>query len=90
MDEIKVIERLATVEQENKSFNRRLGNLEKLTESVHTIANEIKNMRGDVNDITQRVNEIEKKPSKRWETVITALITALVGAAIGYVFRGGM
>ena len=90
MDEIKVIERLATVEQENKSFNRRLGNLEKLTESVHTIANEIKNMRGDVHDITQRVNEIEKKPSKRWETVITALITALVGAAIGYVFRGGM
>ena len=90
MDEIKIAERLATVEQDNKAINRRLGNLERLTESVHIIATETKAMREDLNDITERVDDIERKPSKRWETVITALITAIVGAAIGYLFRGGM
>ena len=41
-------------------------------------------MREDVNDITERVDEIEKKPNKRYETVVTAVITALVGGLIGY------
>ena len=31
-----------------------------------------------------RVDEIEKKPNKRYETVVTAIITALVGGLIGY------
>ena len=44
----------------------------------------IEAMREDVNDITERVDEIEKKPNKRYETVITAVITALVGGLIGY------
>ena len=58
--------------------------LDKLTESVHIIATETKAMREDVNDITERVDEIEKKPNKRYETVVTAVITALVGGLIGY------
>ena len=41
-------------------------------------------MREDVSDITSRVDEIEKKPNKRYETVVTAVITALVGGLIGY------
>ena len=53
-------------------------------ESVHIIATETKAMRGDVNDITERVDEIEKRPTKRYETVVTAIITAIVGGLIGY------
>ena len=36
------------------------------------------------NDITERVDEIEKKPNKRYEIVVTAIITAIVGGLIGY------
>ena len=70
-------ERLTAVEQSTKSAHHRIDTLDKLTESVHIIATETKAMREDV-------NEIEKKPNKRYETVVTAVITALVGGLIGY------
>lgn len=77
-------ERLTAVEQSAKSAHHRLDSLDKLTESVHILAVETKAMREDVSDITSRVDEIEKKPNKRYETVVTAIITALVGGLIGY------
>ena len=77
-------ERLTAVEQSTKSAHHRLDSLDKLTESVHILAVETKAMREDVSDITSRVDEIEKKPNKRYETVVTAIITALVGGLIGY------
>ena len=85
--EAELRERIATIEQDCKSIHRRLDNLEQLTASVHTIATEIKAMRENMNDITQRVDEIERKPTKRYETVVTALITAVIGAVIGYFLK---
>lgn len=87
MDELKIVERIATIEQDNKAINRRLGNLEKLTESVHTMAVEMKSMREDANSITERVEEIERRPAKRYETFVAALITAVVGILVGYFIR---
>ena len=77
-------ERLTAVEQSTKSAHHRLDSLDKLTKSVHIIATETKAMREDVNDITERVDEIEKRPNKRYETVVGAILTALVGGLIGY------
>ena len=84
VDDKELWERLTVVEQSTKSAHHRLDSLDKLTESVHIIATETKAMREDVNDITERVYEIEKKPNKRYETVVAAIITALVGGLIGY------
>ena len=83
-NEKEVWERLTAVEQSTKSAHHRIDGIEKLTESVHIIATETKAMREDVNDITSRVDEIEKRPTKRYETVVTAIITAIVGGLIGY------
>ena len=83
-NEKEVWERLTAVEQSTKSAHHRIDGIEKLTESVHIIATETKAMREDVNDITSRVDEIEKRPTKRYETVVTASITAIVGGLIGY------
>ena len=80
-------ERLTAVEQSTKSAHHRIDTLDKLTESVHVIATETKAMREDVSDITSRVDEIEKRPTKRYETVVGAIITVLVGAVIGYVVK---
>ena len=88
--EIEIRERLSAIEQDGKSVHRRLDNLEKLVESVYVIATEVKAMRTDVNDITCRVEEIEKLPKKRYDTVITAIITSLVGVAVGYLLNGGV
>mgnify|MGYP001339133849 FL=1 len=86
-NEKEVWERLTAVEQSTKSAHHRIDTLDKLTESVHIIATETKAMREDVNDITSRVDEIEKRPTKRYETVVGAIITVLVGAVIGYVVK---
>ena len=84
VDDKELWERLTVVEQPTKSAHHRIDTLDKLTESVHIIATETKAMREDVNDITERVDEIEKNPNKRYESVVTAVITALVGGLIGY------
>lgn len=36
----------------------------------------------DLNRLQADVNEIKSKPSKRWDTVIVAIITAIVGFAL--------
>ena len=87
MDEIKIFERIAALEQDEKSVHRRLDNLEKLVESVHVIATEVKAMRGDVNDITERVDDIEKIPQKRWDTTVVGVITAVIGGIVGYFLK---
>lgn len=87
VDDKELWERLTVVEQSTKSAHHRIDTLDKLTESVHVIATETKAMREDVNDITSRVDEIEKRPTKRYETVVGAIITVLVGAVIGYVVK---
>lgn len=81
---IRTVERLATIEQDLKSMHRRMDNVEKLTDCIHDMVTELKAMRADVNDVTGRVEEIEHKPVKRYETVVTAIITSIVGIIIGY------
>lgn len=82
-DDKELWERLTVVEQSTKSAHHRLDSLDRLTESVHILATETKAMREDVS----RVDEIEKRPTKRYETVVGAIITVLVGAVIGYVVK---
>ena len=63
-DDKELWERLTVVEQSTKSAHHRLDSLDRLTESVHILATETKAMREDVSDITSRVDEIEKRPTK--------------------------
>jgi DNA repair exonuclease SbcCD ATPase subunit len=86
-DTIEMHERVSSLEQAQKSTNRRLDNLEKLVESVHVIATEMKAMRQDVNDTIDRVDEIEHRPQKRYDTIITAVITSVIGVIIGYFLK---
>lgn len=88
------LERLARLEQDATSIHRRLDNLESLTESVHTIATEVRLMRTDISDanrdvlnISDRVAEIEKTPAKRYEMVITAVVTAIIGFIMGNITK---
>lgn len=39
--------------------------------------------------ITNKVDELEQKPSKRWETVIASLISAVVAGVVTYLLAGG-
>lgn len=56
-----------------------------LATSVAVMAEQMKTMNRNVNALTEKVDELESKPGKRWESVVAACISALVGAILGFI-----
>lgn len=79
--EKEIFERLTAVEQSLISLQKRQDHSDELIKSIYEMSIEIKNMREDINGITEKVEQIEQKPAKRWEAVIAALIGAVGGSA---------
>ena len=91
-DYTRIAERLAKVEQDNDNLHHRLTETNKrvegtanLAESIHTLANEVVHMREDINRMDKRLTDVEIKPGKRWDLVLTAVITAICSGAVGMV-----
>lgn len=93
--EIKEIwERLTAGEQSIKSAHHRIDSLEKIANSVHEMSistnqtvTEIKALREDFKRADERIDKLEEKPAKRYETVVTTLLTALCSGAVGYLLN---
>ena len=85
MNEVEIAERLAALEQDKKAANHRIENLEKLTESVYSLAQSVKSMQENLKNIMARVAKIEERPVKRWEGVISTIITVLISGAGGFI-----
>ena len=85
---------IARMEEQIKSLDRRMGNLEKLTESVQTLALSVQELatkqtstEHDVENLTAEVAEIRDKPAKRWDAIVAALIAGIIGAGIGHFLK---
>jgi chromosome segregation ATPase len=94
MDEVKILEALARDSERLKSLDTRMTNLEKLTESVNRLAISLERLTAQQTATEQRVEAIagdveaiKEKPAKRWDTVIAAIISALVGAGIAFLIK---
>jgi len=94
--EEKDIKLITEIDQRSRSNTKRLDrmeqrqdNLEKLTETVATMQVELRNVVTMVGETKDAVKELEAKPAKRWDTLVAALISALVGIALGLLFRAG-
>lgn len=92
MDE-KYIQKIVENEQRSKSNTYRLDKLEKeienqreLVVSVKEIATEVKHMREDVNDMNKRLKEVEEKPKKQWNAMVSQVISLIIGGIVGYLF----
>lgn len=83
-NEKEIWERLTAVEQSTKSAHRRIDSIEELTKSVSDMVVEVKHMREDVNDVREDVDEIKQKPTKRYELIVTAIITAVCSGLMGF------
>lgn len=75
------------VVEENDRQNHRIAELEitvkeisRLTTSVEKMAVSMENMAVEQKKQGERLDEIEKKPAKHWEAVVTGIIAAIVGA----------
>lgn len=57
--------------------------LHQLATSVALLAEQMKNMNSSVLALTSEVEELKEKPARRWETLVTQIITGIAGAILG-------
>lgn len=88
-------ETMRRIDAEDNRQNTRLTELEvaqkqisELIASVKVLANNMEQMAKEQVKQGVRLQAIEEKPGKRWETVIACIITGLVGAAVSAAVSG--
>lgn len=88
-------ETMRRIDAEDNRQNTRLSELEiaqkqisELITSVKVLANNMETMAKEQMKQGVRLQAIEEKPGKRWETVIACIITGLVSAAISAAVSG--
>lgn len=84
--------RLAVVEARSESHEHRLDevekrqtNLEELTTTVKVLAVREEAVESDVKEIKSDVKTLTGKPAKRWESLVTQIITIVAAAIIGFI-----
>ena len=82
------------IDEENDRQNKRLSILEQgqtqineLVSTVKVLAVNMENMAKEQVKQGAKLEEIEGRPAKRWETVISCIITCAVTAAVMYLFK---
>lgn len=88
-------ETMRRIDAEDSRQNSRLTELEiaqkqisELITSVKVLANNMEQMAKEQIKQGVRLQVIEEKPGKRWETVVACIITGLVGAVISATISG--
>ena len=76
---------LATLDQRIKSAQHQIDEQKELISSIHELASEVRFMRTDINKMQADIDEIKAKPNKRYELVVTAIISALTSGMLGFV-----
>ena len=85
--------RLTEVEERSKSNTHRLDEMEKRQDNLDELVGTVKvlavreeRVEKDVKEIKTDVKELTSKPAKRWDNLVTQIITTLVAAIAGYIF----
>ena len=91
-------QRLTEVEARSKSNSHRIDDLEKRQDNLDELVSTVKvlavreeNVETNVKEIKSDVKSLTEKPAKRWESIISTIITTLVAAILGFIMaRLGM
>lgn len=91
-------QRLTEVEARSKSNSHRIDDLEKRQDNLDELVSTVKvlavreeNVETDVKEIKSDVKSLTEKPAKRWESIISTIITTLIAAILGFIMaRLGM
>ena len=98
MNQDEMAVRLTEVDARSKSNTHRIDALEKSTEALNKLATAVEVMaaeqqhqsetmaeiKTDVTALGQKVDAVEKKPGRRWESIVDKLIWAVVGAVAAF------
>lgn len=84
------------VEREFSRINKRLemvekslSELQKLTISVAELAANMKGMLKELEGQGRRLSDIEARDGEKWRTVVSCIITAIIGIAVGVFVKNG-
>lgn len=84
--------RMKAIEDDNEVIYQRLDkqsalvqDIQELSSSVAVLANNMKSMLDEQQRQNKRLEELEKKPVKRWDAVIDKIVMTVLGALIAFV-----
>ena len=75
--------RIKKLEEEHEAIHQ-------IATSVAVMAEKMDSMNKSLTAMTTKVEDIENRPAKRWESVVSAVIGTLAGAFIGWLMSGTM
>lgn len=85
------------IDEENKRQNERLQSLEtnyaivnQLSIHMERLASNMEAMAKELARQGTKLDDLEMKPAKRWDLIVTSIITGLAGAFIGMMLKGMM
>lgn len=83
------------IDEENDRQNHRISILEtgqaqinELVSSVKVLAVNMDTMSKELQKQGEKLNEIESRPAKRWETVVACILTGIVGFLLNMILSG--
>ena len=77
--------RIKSVEHRVKDLENEVHDLRELTKAVAVTNSNVKQLSTHFDELHQDVKELKQIPANRWDKVITAIITGVVGTLIGAV-----
>lgn len=91
--------KVAEVDHRAKSNTRRIDKLEQQTDAIQSLATSVEvlvkeqghqteamdRIEKNVEKLDGKVEALEKKPAKRWETIVDKLIWAILAAVVAFV-----
>lgn len=80
-------ERMTAAEQSVKSAHKRIDEFSETNRNISEILVEMKYMRRDLNELMQRVVDVETRPVRRYDIIINAFITALIAGVVSFIMK---
>lgn len=89
------------MDEKNTRLSKRISNIEEMSQQLNDLALSIKELtmsvknltekQGELNkqqkELNERLDEIENRDGEKWRSITYYCLTAVIGAAMGYLFK---
>ncbi len=78
--------KLVSIDERQKEQEKKLNNYGDIVLTLRDVVNEQKNTSNELKRLRNDIDEIKGKPAKRWDLLIAAIITGVIGFLISKFF----
>lgn len=94
---VAIREQIAALNEKIKGALHRIDEQRVQSESIHKLAValerntvELAQMRKDMEAVRSDIEEVKFKPGRRWDLIVSGMISAGVAALVAYIIKGGI